>query len=146
MKNFRIFFAIIIVGVISGCAVAQSRIEKLPTVYSLPGTTTAVVGIAIDKRGYPKETVKEIVLHPGEKVVFAGPDNFLIAFKENKIPDKKVRYKSENGVIKIVIPEDILERPEFREEYAKYKYVKFNYAINVNGKELDPPIIIRRDE
>lgn len=146
MKTLKLITAIALVGIVNGCAVAQSRIEKLPTVYALPGTTTAVVGIAIDKKGYPKETVKEIVLRPGEKVVFAGPDNFLIAFKENKAPDKMMRYKSEGGVIKITIPRDILDRPEFRDEYAKYKYVKFNYAININGKELDPPIIIRRDE
>ncbi len=146
MKNLKFVLSLALVGVISGCAVAQSRIEKLPTVYALPGTTTAVVGIAIDNKGYPKETVKEIVLHPGEKVIFAGPDDFLVSFKERKAPDKKIRYKSENGVIKIVIPKDILEQPAFREEFAKNKYVKFNYAININGKELDPPIIIRRDE
>lgn len=138
-------FGIILIGTLSGCAVAQNKIGKLPTSYALPGTSTAVVGIALDKTGLPQETVKEIVLKPGQKVIFAGPDRFLIAFKNRKAPNKKLRYESGEGVVTVTIPRDILDRPEYAEEYKKNKFLRFDYAINVNGKELDPPLIIKRD-
>jgi hypothetical protein len=145
MKNFKLLMVVLLLGVINGCVATQTRTIKLPSAYALPGTSTAVVGIAVAKTGIPLETVKEVVLKPGQKVIFAGPDRFLISFKNQKFPEK-VRYESGNGVVTITIPKDILERPEYREEYAKNKFVRFDYAINVNGKELDPPMIIRRDE
>ncbi|HSC67341.1 MAG TPA: hypothetical protein VLC79_06615, partial [Cellvibrio sp.] len=120
--------------------------ERLPVSYALQGTSTAVVGIAIDKNGVPLETVREIILKPGQRAIFAGPDEFQIIFKDKKFPDKNVQYRSANGVITINVPKDILERPEFREEYAKYNQVRFNYAIRIKGRELDPPFIIKRDD
>ncbi|PUA28735.1 MAG: hypothetical protein B0W54_19020 [Cellvibrio sp. 79] len=112
----------------------------------MQGTRTAVVGIAIDKKGYPLETVKAIVLTPGQKVIFAGPDEFQIAFKNKKAPAAQLDYRSEKGVITVEIPKDILEKPEYKREYAKNKSVEFNYAIRINGRELDPPIIVKREE
>ncbi|MEN0039276.1 MAG: hypothetical protein AAGC78_19515 [Cellvibrio sp.] len=132
---------------VSGCsAIDLGGRSKLPVSYALEGTSTAVVGIAVDKKtGIPKETVREIVLIPGQKVIFAGPDQFLINFKNRKAPNNILRYKSENGVIKITIPRDILDDPKNAEEFKKNKYLRFDYSIIVNGKELDPPIIIKRD-
>ncbi|HTF96126.1 MAG TPA: hypothetical protein VL995_08345 [Cellvibrio sp.] len=124
----------------------SSDSRRLPVSYALQGTSTAVVGIAIDKKGYPLETVKAIILKPGQKVVFAGPDEFQIAFKNKKAPTMQLDYRSEKGVITVVIPKDILERPEFKREYARNKSVEFNYAIRINGRELDPPMIIQRDD
>lgn len=147
MKCYKLLVYIVLFSVISGCSASQpNRIAKLPVSYALPGTSTAVVGIAIDRNGFPKETVKEIVLKPGQKVVFAGPDRFMIAFKNQKAPTDKLRYESGNGVVTVAIPKDILDKPPYAEEYRKNKYVRFDYAININGKELDPPIIIKRDE
>lgn len=146
MKSYKVFISILLLGFISGCSASQTRTTKLPVSYALPGTTTAVVGIAIDKKGLPMETVREIVLKPGEKVIFAGPDRFLIAFKNKKAPTEKLRYESGNGVITVVIPKDILDKPLYAEEYRKNKSVRFDYSIIINGKELDPPIIIKRDE
>ena len=132
----------------TGCAVAQSTISRLPTAYALEGTRTAVVGIAVDEKGFPKETVKQIVLYPGQKIIFAGPDKFTVVFKNNKTPDAKrqVRYDSGGGVISVSIPKDILDKPEYAAELKKYKYVRFDYSIIVNGRELDPSIIIRRED
>ena len=135
---------------IAGCVAApieprEASNKKLPVSYALSGTSTAVVGIAIDKNGIPKETVREIVLLPGQKVLFAGPDRFQISFKDKKSPNRKIKYESKNGVIVVDIPKDILDRGEFVDEFKKYNYVKFNYSIFINGKELDPPLIIRRD-
>lgn len=146
MNSFKVVNVVALVAIMSGCALAQTQTERLPNAYALPGTTTAVVGIAIDRKGYPKETVRAIVLHPGEKVVFAGPDTFLLAFKNKKAFGQQLRYQSKGGVVKLEVPRNILEREEFKEEYIKNKQLVFDYAITVNGKELDPPIIIRRDE
>ena len=151
MKFMKIFLAVGCFFVIGGCVAAnvdQGGVgdnKRLPVSYALSGTSTAVVGIAVDKNGIPKETVREIVLLPGQKVLFAGPDQFQIAFKDRKSPNKKIKYESRNGVIVIDIPKEILDRGEYVEEFKKYNYVKFNYSIFVNGKELDPPLIIRRD-
>lgn len=134
---------------LNGCAIADDKADdkprKLPISYALQGTSTAVVGIAIDTKGYPLETVKAIVLTPGQKVIFAGPDEFQISFKNKKSPTPKVNYKSERGVITVEIPKDILERAEYKREYIKNKSVEFNYAIRINGRELDPPIIVKRE-
>ncbi|WP_052417191.1 hypothetical protein [Cellvibrio mixtus] len=119
---------------------------KLPVSTALKGTNTAVVGIAIDKDGMPLETVREIVLKPGQRAIFAGPDDFQIIFKDKKIPEKKTLYRSANGVVTVDVPKDILDRPEFREEFAKTKQVRFNYAIRIKDRELDPPFIIKRDD
>lgn len=142
--KFLCVFSMLIV--VNGCsATSTSTQSKLPTSYALEGTSTAVVGIAVDKTGLPKETVKEIVLTPGQKVIFAGPDQFLISFKNRKSPSGTLRYKSENGTVTITIPKDILENPKFIDEFKKKKYIKFDYSIIVNGKELDPPIIVKRE-
>lgn len=145
MKNLKYIIAIVVFGVMSGCASSGKKADLLPSSFALPGTTTAVVGIALDKTGFPVETVKEVVLLPGQKVIFAGPDRFFIAFKDKKAPNRKIKYESVNGVVTVVIPKDILERPEFVEEYRKNKYLRFDYAINVNGRELDPPMVIKKE-
>lgn len=119
--------------------------KNLPTSYALKGTRTAVVGIAINKDGLPQETIKEIVLLPGERVVFAGPDRFEVVFKNKKAPNRKIKYESQDGVIIVTIPKDIFKKGDFVEEFRKNKYLKFDYSILINGKELDPPMIIRPD-
>lgn len=136
----------------AGCASAVDRkgssvnTERLPTSYALKGTSTAVVGIAIDDKGYPLETVKEIILKPGQRAIFAGPDEFQIIFKDKKIPNNKTTYRSVSGTVTVDVPKDILDRPEFREEFAKTKQIRFNYAIRVKDRELDPPFIIKKDD
>lgn len=145
MRYLRCLVSMLLIIGLSGCSYAQSKNNRLPTAYALEGTSTAVVGIAVDRKGYPKETVSEIVLRPGQKVFFAGPDDFQLAFKNKKSPTDVLEYKSNDGSIKIEIPKDILERPEYAEEFRKNKFIRFDYSINVKGRELDPPIIIRRD-
>lgn len=145
MSYMKFAITAVLFGVLSGCATAGNKADRLPSSYALPGTSTAVVGIALDKTGMPLETVKEVVLLPGQKVIFAGPDRFSIIFKNRKSPNKKVKYESGNGVVAVTIPKDILDNPEFVEEYRKNKFLRFDYAINVNGRELDPPMIIKRD-
>ncbi len=152
----KLFFVGATVFFLSGCVVAANNNEgksvasvdsrKLPISYALKGTSTAVVGIALDDKGYPLETVRAVVLKPGQRVVFAGPDEFQIAFKDKKAPDGKLNYRSEKGVVAVSIPKDIFDKPEYARELVKNKSLEFNYAIRVNGRELDPPIIVKREE
>ena len=129
-----------------GESTRQSDVSKrLPTSYAVSGTTTAVVGIGIDKDGIPLETVREIVLLPGQKVIFAGPDRFQIYFKNKKAPTQQLKYESKNGVILVAVPKDIFDQPMFAREYKEKEYLKFDYSIVVNGRELDPPLIVKRD-
>jgi hypothetical protein len=46
----------------------------------------------------------------------------------------------------IQIPEDIFERKEFAEEFRKNKQLVFDYGIRANGKELDPPLIVKKND
>lgn len=147
MKYKNLLFLSAIFFQLSGCAIAENKPTKLVSAYAVPGTNTAVVGIGLDRKGVPLETVKEVVLKPGQKVVFAGPDKFDIVFKNRKTPTQLLKYESSgDGVVSIVIPRDILKRPEFLEEYKKNKFLTFNYAIRSNGKELDPPLIVKPDD
>lgn len=126
----------------------QNRVanpKKLPTSYALPGTTTAVVGIGIDKDGIPLETVKEIVLLPGQKVIFAGPDRFKVEFKNKKAPSTQLNFESQNGVVTVSVPKEILDSPRYARELKANGFVRFDYSIFVNGRELDPPLIVRRE-
>ncbi len=133
----------------SGCVSADNRgdhgAKSLPSSYALPGTRTAVIGIGVDKKGIPLETVKEVVLVPGQKAIFAGPDKFQIVFKGKKSPTRSFKYESKSGVISIEVPRDIFDRPELEKELKKNDYVRFDYAIIVNGRELDPPFIVKRE-
>ena len=125
----------------SGCKTIDCIPQKLKSGYALPGTNTVVVGISVDKNGTPQESYKDIILHPGQTALFAGPDEFVINFKNRKTPNGRIENRSVNGVVAIKIPDDILKKSEYIEEYRKNKEVTFDYAIN--GKELDPPMRIR---
>lgn len=156
MKCKSVFVVLLCVISVASCAsnkdsagerqVVSESSKRLPSSFALPGTSTAVVGIGVDSKGVPLETVKEVVLKPGQKVVFAGPDRFEIKFKRDRAPTKQVFFESKSGVIAIVVPKNILENPEYAKEFREKKYVRFDYSIFVNGKELDPPLIIRSDD
>lgn len=132
----------------TGCASAVDKKERtrLSESYALKGTNTAVVGIAIDSKGIPLETVKAVILKPGQRAVFAGPDEFQIIFKGKKTPSSKLQYRSSNGVVIIDVPKNIVERPDLKNEFDKSGQVRFDYAIRIKDRELDPPFIVKRDD
>jgi len=137
MKVFRMLSALVFMVGVSGCA-SSSCDPKIGT--PLPGTNTAVVGVYLQKDGTPRETVKEVVVHPGQNVLYAGPDEFSIVFKNRKTPNGNVENPSKEGVVLIKIPVDIFDKKEFLEEFRKNKSLVFDYGINVNGKNYDPPL------
>lgn len=137
MKLLKFVMCMFFLLGLSGCAVSECKPE---IGRALPGTNTAVVGIFLDKNGTPKETVKEVIVHPGQNVLYAGPDKFKIVFKNKKTPNRVVSNPSKDGVVLIKIPTDIFEKKEFIEEFRKNKSLVFDYSIWVNGKEYDPPI------
>ncbi len=110
---------------------------------ALPGTNTIVISISIDENGYPQPSLlDEMTLHPGQKIVFAGPDEFTVFFKEGKSPFKKSEFKSKDGVVTLQIPPRIFEDNRFSEEIYRNTGITFNYGVEVNGKITDPTIRI----
>lgn len=130
-------------SVLSGCSAVDCMPEK-DTAYVLGGTNTAVVGVSVDKDGIPEGAYKKIIVNPGQKILFAGPDKFLIFFKDKKTPNRQIENVSSKGVIVIGIPDGLLEQREFIEEFRKTGQVAFSYGIRVGNKELDPIIIVRK--
>jgi len=113
----------------------------------ISGTNTIVITISIDEEGNPLPSVTELLeLKPGQRIVFTGPEEFSIFFKDQKTPFKKSEFKSKEGVVTIKIPEKIFEDKRFFEESYRDAEIEFNYGVRVNGREFDPPFIIKRDD
>lgn len=114
---------------------------------AISGTNTIVITISIDEEGNPLPSVTELLeLRPGQRIVFTGPEEFSIFFKDQKTPFKKTEFKSKDGVVTIKIPEKIFEDKRFFEESYRDAEIEFNYGVRVNGREFDPPIIVKREE
>jgi len=145
MKHLKIAATAALFTLLTACGSMDCKPQKPTTGKALPGTNTVVVGISLDKSGMPQESYKDIVAYPGQKVLYAGPDQFSIVFKDKKTPNGKIENKSIRGVVVIQIPENIFAQKEFIEEGRKFDQLTFDYGIRTNGKELDPPLIIRRN-
>jgi len=126
----------------AGCASLDCKPNKGAV---LPGTDTAIVGIYIDKNGFPQPTVDMVVVRPGQKIIFTGPDRFEIFFKEKKSPIERLEVQSTNGIIVIEIPKDIFERQQRTTNIASTREIFYQYGIRANGKEIDPSIRIDRN-
>lgn len=146
MKFIKMFVALIGVTSFMGCAAIDCKSGKESTAYALPGTNTAVIGVSVDTTGLPQVKHKEIIIYPGQKVLYAGPDEFAVFFKDKKTPNRKIENLSSKGVVIVQIPKDILEQKEFAEEFRKTGEIKFSYGVRVGNKELDPMIIVKRKD
>jgi hypothetical protein len=111
---------------------------------ALSGTETAIVGLYIDKDGYPQASVEKVKVFPGQKIIFAGPDKFEIIFKDKKSPTGRMEASSENGIVVIEIPLDIFEREQREAKATDVKELVYKYGIRVNGKLTDPEINVGR--
>lgn len=68
----------------------------------VPGSNTAVITISVDEQGNPLPSVTELLqLKPGQRIVFTGPEEFVIFFKDQKTPFKKSEFKSKDGVVAV---------------------------------------------
>jgi hypothetical protein len=140
MRYIKLVVAATALLVSAGCASLDCNPN---TGKALPGTDTAVVGLYIDKNGYPQSTIDTVKVYPGQKIVFAGPEKFDIFFKDRKSPNDRIDNPSTNGIVTIEIPRDIFEREE-RQQKTTIKELVYKYGIRANGKVTDPTIIISR--
>jgi hypothetical protein len=133
-------YAVLVGALASTSAFADGSCKKKEC-RALPGTNTIVISISIDENGYPQPSLMdEMTLYPGQKIVFAGPDEFTIFFKDGKSPFKKSEFKSKDGVVILQIPKSLFEDIRFSEEIYRNDGIDFNYGVVVNGRITDPSI------
>jgi hypothetical protein len=87
--------------------------------------------------------VEQVTVAPGQKIVFVGPDQFDIVFKDNRSPIEKPEIRSSNGVVTIEIPKNIFELEDRKNPENRTKNeIIYSYGIRVNDKLTDPTIRI----
>lgn len=142
MRHINFYAVTILMLFLSGCASQGCKPDK-GTV--LKGTDTAIVGLYLDGKNYPQATLEKVIVHPGQKIIFAGPEKFDILFKDQKSPIGRLEIPSSNGIVIIEIPRDIFERNQRESKTTDTKNeLVYRYGISVNGKVTDPEIVIRR--
>ncbi|MES2824189.1 MAG: hypothetical protein V4732_11350 [Pseudomonadota bacterium] len=143
MHYVKLFLFSAVLLMSGGCASQNCKPVKGAV---LPGTDTAIVGLYLDKEGFPQSSVDPVTVRPGQKIIFAGPDKFEIFFKDPKSFIGKVEYRSENGIVIIEVPRDIFEqaRKEGKSTSGAIKELLYRYGIRANGKVTDPTIHVIR--
>jgi len=144
MRYINFFIILVTLFTLEGCAIVDSKLSKGT---ALPGTETAIVELYIDKNGYPQANIDKVIVYPGQKIIFAGPDKFDILFKDQKSPIGKLEIQSSNGIVTIEIPKDIFERTQREPKAADSRNIKqllYRYGIRVNDKVTDPEIGVNR--
>ncbi len=117
---------------------------KQPPAEVPSGSDKATVAIYLDKNGYPKASAEKVIVAPGQKIVFVGPDQFDIIFKDKKSPIEKPEIRTSNGVLVLEISKNIFDIEDRKNpENKKNNEMVYRYGIRVNGKVTDPEIIIR---
>jgi len=110
---------------------------------ALQGTDTATVGLYLDKNGYPQASVETVTVAPGQRIVFVGPKQFDIFFKEQRSPIDKAELYTSNGILIVDIPKDVFDREDRKNPENKNKNeMFFRYGIRVDNKVTDPTIHI----
>jgi hypothetical protein len=140
MRYVKFVFFTLATLVSSGCASQDCRPQAGMV---LQGTDTAIVGLYIDAKGFPQASVETVTVKPGQKIIFAGPDEFEILFKDQRSPIGKLEVRSTNGIVVVEIPKDIFERERANPDATKAITVKgllYRYGIRVKGKVTDPLI------
>lgn len=138
MRIYKLTTIILSILLIGACS---SLDHPLETGRALPGTRTAVNDIYL-KNGKPAVRYDTIVLKKGQRVVFAGPDEFRIVFKEGSLFEETSSnepgdYQSRDGIVILQVSD---------EKAARLKDgTVFKYSVFVNGVELDPLIRFKKD-
>ena len=141
MRYIKFLFASFAMLMSVGCASLDCKPTKGVV---LPGTDTAIVGIYIDKKGYPQATVDTVTVKPGQKITFVGPDKFEILFKNQISPISKLETGTSNGILVIEIPKEIFERQQSAKNTVEIRELIYKYGIRANGKVTDPTIRVER--
>lgn len=129
---------------LGGCASVDCEKSKTTTV--LPGTPNAMVGLYIDKKGFPQPTAETVVVAPGQNIVFVGPERFEIFLKDNRSPLAKneLSLSTTTGSLTLHIPKDVFAQEDRDDPSNKGKdEIIYKYGIRANGKETDPEIKVR---
>lgn len=130
MKIVSVFFVVLL------AACAHSSGPKLDDVISvIRGTKTAVVEVSIGDDGMPSVKSESVVVKVGQRVVWVGPEDMTVQFPKGS-PFKNAKLPTRNSVINMLVPK---QRWKDKEEEKTFKY-----DIVVNGKVLDPFLIVRR--
>lgn len=142
MLSIRVFALTFLLSALSGCGLMECKQEETGAV--MAGTSTAMVGLYIDSKGYPQPTVGTVVVAPGQRIVFTGPSRFDIVFKDKKSPVDAMELSAKDGVLILDIPKDVFVREDRRnpDNVGKDEIV-YKYGIRVDGKLTDPVIIVR---
>lgn len=141
MRYFRYLFTFAIMFSLGACA---SMDCKRPTREVPPGSDKATVAIYLDKNGFPKADAEKVIVAPGQKIVFVGPDQFDIIFKDNRSPIDKPEVRTSNGILVLEISKNIFEKEDRKNpENKKNNEMIYRYGIRVNGKVTDPEIVVR---
>ncbi len=132
-KLLGVLIAVVVFTGCSGAAAVKDSCDCADEGVVLQGTNTAVVRISLDGNGVPRVSAEKVVVNVGQRIVWVGPEKMEIKFPEES-PFKERVLKTDNGVINRVAPEQ-----KFKGKEKRYKY-----DVVVNGKVLDPFIIIRK--
>ena len=106
MRYLNSFFIASIFFALSSCSRLDCKPDKGLVI---PGTDTAVVELRLDKNGYPQPNVEQVTVAPGQKIIFVGPNQFEILFKDNRSPIEQPEVRSANGIVTVEIPKNIFE-------------------------------------
>lgn len=139
MRIYKLSAILITLFILGACSNMDHHPRK--ETHALPGTTTAINGIYL-KDGKPAVQYETVVLRKGQRVVFAGPDEFRIVFEneslfEDASDNEPGNYRSRDGIIILQVSD---------EKTARLKDgTTFKYSVFVNGIELDPFIRWKKD-
>ena len=142
MKLSKIFILSLFVFFAAGNASAH-RCKNPEEGRADPKNNTVINEISIDEKGIPTVEFEKVVLHNGERLVFVGPKEFEIFFKEGSFfhdseKENPGYYQTTNGVI-------ILEVSREKTEKLESGSV-FKYSVFIDGVELDPMAEWENDE
>ena len=118
---------------LSACSHNKEKANE-DVVSVVQGTQTAVVVVAVGSDGMPVVKSTTVEVEEGQRVVWVGPKNMEIRFG-NGTPFKASKLVTDNAVVNVEVPRLKWEKGE--------KVKKYKYDVVVDGKVLDPFLIVR---
>ena len=140
-KKFSRLAGLFLLVVMSACThVGAQTHHTSPIGVAIDGTDTATVKIALGKDGVPKVSVDPVILKPGQRLVFIGPTNYQIEFPDGS-PFGQTKFSTDNAVINL----ELASQRKSSRRYDELKISQFKYNVTVEGKVLDPYIVLIED-